>query len=177
MPKESHSLALAAISNVPRFLPSSANARTVRGSDGAMRKCRYSIEDPIENPDLPDKHCPAQPIWRKSMSYAGDRLIYDADSHLMELPDFLSAHGDPSSRHLLPPLGTRTTGLFDPGEHVGKAGNLPKTSANCWSSEIASPAAPSGTMRWAHSAARSDRSLWTCWVSSVRSCSRYFVPG
>ena len=60
------------------------------------------------------------------MSYAADRLIYDADSHLMELPDFLSAHADASSRHLLPPLGTRTTGLFDPGEHVGKAGQTPE---------------------------------------------------
>jgi len=60
------------------------------------------------------------------MSYAGERLIYDADSHLMELPDFLSAHADPSSRHLLPPLGTRTTGLFDPGKHVGKAGQSPE---------------------------------------------------
>ena len=60
------------------------------------------------------------------MSYAGERLIYDADSHLMELPDFLSAHADPSSRHLLPPLGNRTTGLFNPGEHVGKAGQSPE---------------------------------------------------
>src|SRR5215472_9450721 len=60
------------------------------------------------------------------MSYAGERLIYDADSHLMELPDFLSAHADPSSRHLLPPLGSRTTGLFDPGEHVGQQGQSPE---------------------------------------------------
>jgi uncharacterized protein len=62
-----------------------------------------------------------------SMSYAGERLIYDADSHLMELPDFLSAHADPSNRHLLPPLGTRTTGLFDPAEHVGQPGQSPET--------------------------------------------------
>jgi len=60
------------------------------------------------------------------MSYAGERLIYDADSHLMELPDFLLAHADPSSRHLLPPLGTRTTGLFAPGEHAGKAWQSPE---------------------------------------------------
>ena len=59
------------------------------------------------------------------MSYAGERLIYDADSHLMELPDFLSAHADPSVRDLLPPLGSRTTGLFDPGQHVGKQGLPP----------------------------------------------------
>ena len=36
------------------------------------------------------------------MTYAGDRRILDADSHLMELPDFLSAHADPDTRHLLP---------------------------------------------------------------------------
>lgn len=29
------------------------------------------------------------------MSYAGERRILDADSHLMELPDFLSAHASP----------------------------------------------------------------------------------
>jgi len=60
------------------------------------------------------------------MSYAGRRLIYDADSHLMELPDFLSAHADDAFRHLLPSLGTRTTGLFDPGEHIGTTGQSPE---------------------------------------------------
>src|SRR6516165_9047141 len=100
--------------------------RQCPGRMGQMRKCRYSRKDPIENPDLPDKRCPAQRIWRASMSYAADRLIYDADSHLMELPDFLSAHADASSRHLLPPLGTGTTGLFDPGKHIGKEGQAPE---------------------------------------------------
>jgi predicted TIM-barrel fold metal-dependent hydrolase len=60
------------------------------------------------------------------MSYAGERLIHDADSHLMELPDFLSAHADPSSHHLLPSLGNITTGQFDPREHVGKVGQSPE---------------------------------------------------
>src|SRR5438067_2866019 len=57
------------------------------------------------------------------MSYAGARLIDDADSHLMELPDFLTAHADPGSLELLPRLGDITTGQFDPGEHVGQAGH------------------------------------------------------
>ena len=35
------------------------------------------------------------------MSYAGARRILDADSHLMELPDFLSAHADRSIRERL----------------------------------------------------------------------------
>ena len=59
------------------------------------------------------------------MSYAGGRLIHDADSHLMELPDFLTAHADPSSRHLMPPLGALATGQFNPGDYVGKPGHDP----------------------------------------------------
>ena len=59
------------------------------------------------------------------MSYAGQRLIHDADSHLMELPDFLTAHADPSTRELIPPLGLLATGQFNPGDHVGKPGHDP----------------------------------------------------
>ena len=36
------------------------------------------------------------------MTYAGELLICDADSHLMELPDFLARHADPEVRDLLP---------------------------------------------------------------------------
>ena len=36
------------------------------------------------------------------MTYAGERRILDSDSHLMELPDFLSAHADPDMRDRLP---------------------------------------------------------------------------
>ena len=57
------------------------------------------------------------------MTYAGGRLIHDADSHLMELPDFLTAHADPSARSLMPPLGLLATGQFNPGDHVGKPGH------------------------------------------------------
>ena len=32
------------------------------------------------------------------------RALYDADSHIMELPDFLTAHADPSIRDQLPPI-------------------------------------------------------------------------
>ena len=32
------------------------------------------------------------------MSYAESRTIQDADSHIMELPDFLVAHADPHMR-------------------------------------------------------------------------------
>lgn len=36
------------------------------------------------------------------MSYATGRTFYDADSHLMELPDFLRAHADPAVRERMP---------------------------------------------------------------------------
>ena len=61
------------------------------------------------------------------MSYAGERLILDADSHLMELPDFLTAHADPADLDLMPRLGAIATGQFDPGAYVGKAGHAPQT--------------------------------------------------
>ena len=38
------------------------------------------------------------------MTYAGDRTIYDADSHLMELPDFLTAHAQSGLHDRLPSL-------------------------------------------------------------------------
>jgi uncharacterized protein len=60
------------------------------------------------------------------MTYAGERRILDADSHLMELPDFLTAHADPGARDLMPSLGDITTGQFDPGRHVGRSGHPPE---------------------------------------------------
>jgi predicted TIM-barrel fold metal-dependent hydrolase len=61
------------------------------------------------------------------MTYAGDRLIHDADSHLMELPDFLSAHAEDSIRDQLPNLMDALTGQFDPDAHAGQAGHDPET--------------------------------------------------
>jgi uncharacterized protein len=60
------------------------------------------------------------------MSYAGDRIIYDADSHLMELPDYLTAYADPSVRDRMPRIGESATGMFDPGEHAGRRGHTPE---------------------------------------------------
>jgi predicted TIM-barrel fold metal-dependent hydrolase len=36
------------------------------------------------------------------MTYAGDRILYDADTHIMELPDFLKKFADPEIRDELP---------------------------------------------------------------------------
>lgn len=47
------------------------------------------------------------------MTYAQHRTIFDADSHLMELPDFLSRHAEPKFRSAVPAVGTGTTGTFD----------------------------------------------------------------
>jgi predicted TIM-barrel fold metal-dependent hydrolase len=60
------------------------------------------------------------------MTYAGDRLIYDADSHLMELPDFLSAHAEKGSQHLLPSLNAILAGQFNPGGYAGRQGHTPE---------------------------------------------------
>jgi len=59
------------------------------------------------------------------MSYAGDRLIYDADSHLMELPDFLSAYAAKNIRDQLPDLAAALTGQFDPDAYQNQAGHKP----------------------------------------------------
>ncbi len=53
------------------------------------------------------------------MSYAGDKLILDADSHLMELPDFLSRHADENVRDLMPSFSNET--LAVPGVRFGGA--------------------------------------------------------
>ncbi|HZZ86970.1 MAG TPA: amidohydrolase family protein, partial [Caulobacteraceae bacterium] len=63
------------------------------------------------------------------MSYAGERLIYDADSHLMEMPDFLSAHADAKTRDLLPSLDRLNDGQFNPGDLAGRHGHAPETVA------------------------------------------------
>ena len=61
------------------------------------------------------------------MTYAGDRLILDADSHLMELPDFLTRHAVAAVRDLIPALGASTTGNFDIGSHYDRSGHDDET--------------------------------------------------
>jgi predicted TIM-barrel fold metal-dependent hydrolase len=61
------------------------------------------------------------------MTYAGGRTICDADSHLMELPDFLTRHADPADRDRMPPMGSLAVGQFNPAAHVGKRGHAAET--------------------------------------------------
>jgi len=61
------------------------------------------------------------------MAYAEGRVYFDADSHLMELPDFLSAHAEPGIALNLPDLvarGNRIDGV-EVGGFDGAAGHAP----------------------------------------------------
>jgi predicted TIM-barrel fold metal-dependent hydrolase len=59
------------------------------------------------------------------MTYAGERLVYDADSHLMELPDFLLEHADARTAQKLADLPSVLSGQFDPGTYAGGRGHAP----------------------------------------------------
>ena len=62
------------------------------------------------------------------MTYAGDRRILDADSHLMELPDFLSRHAPRAMRDRIPTItevGIATDGIRME-EYRGRLGHPPE---------------------------------------------------
>ena len=46
------------------------------------------------------------------MTYAQGRVINDADSHIMELPDFLESFADPATRKMVPKLPVPTVGAL-----------------------------------------------------------------
>lgn len=52
------------------------------------------------------------------MPYCEGRLFYDADSHIMEMPDWLSRHVDPEWRERIPPMDFSRIGFL--GEQVGR---------------------------------------------------------
>lgn len=63
------------------------------------------------------------------MTYAGTRVVHDADSHLMELPDFLVRHADAAMRPRMPVLseaGIVADGIRM-GEFRGRLGHSPET--------------------------------------------------
>ena len=45
------------------------------------------------------------------MTYANGRLLFDADSHIMELPDFLRSHADDAVRDHLPEIDYRASSV------------------------------------------------------------------
>ena len=62
------------------------------------------------------------------MAYASGRRYQDADSHLMELPDFMTAHAESALRDRLPSL--QAAGLTIEGvemaRHEGAPGHPPE---------------------------------------------------
>jgi len=57
------------------------------------------------------------------MTYAAGRRLFDADSHIMELPDFLVNHADPGIRDRLPPIDyTRSSMDEGDGWRLAEAG-------------------------------------------------------
>ena len=46
------------------------------------------------------------------MTYATGRTFADADSHIMELPDFLIDHADPQIRDRMPKIPVPTVGTI-----------------------------------------------------------------
>ena len=63
------------------------------------------------------------------MSYSGERVIFDADSHLMELPDFLTRHAPAAVRDRIPPIIESTTGTFEDGSRFDRGGHDEETQA------------------------------------------------
>lgn len=61
------------------------------------------------------------------MTYAGERIIFDADSHLMELPDYLTRYADPGIRDRLPTLGESATAIFDAKDYGERRAHSPET--------------------------------------------------
>lgn len=56
---------------------------------------------------------PGDGVSIKAMPYAEGREFYDADSHIMELPDWLGAYADPSVRDRLPGFSLASSGSSD----------------------------------------------------------------
>lgn len=57
------------------------------------------------------------------MSYAAGRRLFDADSHIMELPNFLVSHADPGLRDRLPPIDySRSSMDEDEGWRLAREG-------------------------------------------------------
>src|SRR5262245_33154972 len=58
------------------------------------------------------------------MTYAQGRSCCDADSHIMELPDFLSSHADPDMRDRIPRISVSSGGRLSVGlEQLARRGS------------------------------------------------------
>ena len=57
------------------------------------------------------------------MTYATGRTFYDADSHIMDLPDFLQRYADPDVRAVMPNKASATAGHIGHNETLTEAGH------------------------------------------------------
>ncbi len=75
------------------------------------------------------------------MPYAEGRTFYDADSHIMELPDWLHAFADPGVRDRLPPIDFAPGGrMVEALERLeGRRAHAPETVAELEKNVIAGP--------------------------------------
>ena len=64
------------------------------------------------------------------MAYAEGRRFYDADSHIMELPDYLRAHADPAIRDRLPEITTSHAVLGKAEDVAVRGGHAPEQVEN-----------------------------------------------
>ena len=104
------------------------------------------------------------------MAYVEDRIVHDADSHLMELPDCLDAYFDPQDSRgydALPKLqkhrrATQVGSTKARAQHEDPEFRAGETRTSCCART---------TRRWAPSAARTGRRRSTCWASPASWCS------
>src|SRR5258706_1810857 len=99
---------------LPFMSPSNAmsTAPVARNRDGLARKTKKFKRNPVDVRRTVDG--PRAPIHNSSnkhnssgesiMGYAGERIMCDADSHIMETFDWLKDHADPELRDLIPSL-------------------------------------------------------------------------
>lgn len=57
------------------------------------------------------------------MTYATGRTFYDADSHIMDLPDFLQCYADPDVRDTLPNKASAIAGQIGHNDTLTDAGH------------------------------------------------------
>ena len=79
------------------------------------------------------------------MSYVGDRVVFDADSHVMELPDWLPSFADPKLRDRLRPLALGGAGALAE-RAVGEAAERKESGVAALEMD---PPAVLGTKGWA----------------------------
>ena len=69
-------------------------------------------------------------VFNHRMPYAEGRTFFDADSHLMELPEWLPSYADPAFRDRIVPYSQGSTGTNDRVRAMIERGKRPVCRAN-----------------------------------------------